>query len=200
MKVGLVIESGPQGAEAQVLPYLAHRIVDGLACFPLVTFNSKPDMLANCGHAVDNLFKDGCDKVLIIWDLYPAWREKGAKPSCVEDCNLIESALSAAGISRSDGRTVLICIREELEGWLLADGRALSRVLSNPTRNARIRDRKRPDQIAKPKGTLKSVFRQNGGVDYVDRIHAVKIVEALPDLNRIRRSQSFQRFFDKLRG
>jgi len=198
MKLGLIVESGPQGAEVQVLPYLAEQIVPGVKVSP-VTFRNKPDMIANCGPAVVNLLNDGCDKVLIIWDLYPAWRESGCRPDCVEDCQAIRQSLRTANVA-DDGRVVLICIREELEAWLVADGRALSAALSRPTHRVRVRDTKNPDTANNPKTRLRRIFRQHGHGDYSDRTHAIRIVRALPDHNRIRRSQSFQRFSSKLQG
>jgi len=52
-----------------------------------------------------------------------------------------------------------------------------------------------------PLGTKSSikVFQQNGH-SYVDRIHARMIVEALPDLTRIRRCATFVRFEVKVTG
>ncbi len=199
MKLGLIVESGPQGAEVQVLPYLAGQIAAGVEC-SCVTFRNKPDLTANCGPAVVNLLKDGCNRVLVVWDLYPTWREDGCRPSCIEDCRLIREALRAAGVSDGNGRVALICIREELEAWLVADGRALSAVLSTPAHRVRVRDSKRPDRVQEPKIRLRKLFQQNGLYDYTDRAHAIRIVQALPDHSRIRRSQSFQRFTAKLQG
>lgn len=198
MRLGLLVESGPQGAEVQVLPYLAERIVAGVQVSP-VTFRNKPDLIANCGPAVANLLNDGCDKVLIVWDLYPAWRDDGYRPNCVEDCQSIRQSLRTANVA-DDGRVVLLCIREELEAWLIADGRALSAVLSRPTHSVRVRDVRRPDATQKPKTRLRRVFKEHGHGDYSDRTHAIRIVRALPDHSRIRRSQSFQRFSSKLQA
>jgi hypothetical protein len=158
-------------------------------------------MIANCGRAVANLLNaEGCDKVLIIWDLYPAWRDDGCRADCVEDCRSIREALRAAGVTDGDGRVALICIREELEAWLVADGRALSAVLSRPTHQVRVQDNRRPDTVREPKTRLRQLFQQNGRGDYSDRTHAIQIAQALPDHNRIGRSQSFRRFTSKIRG
>ena len=97
-------------------------------------------------------------------------------------------------------QAALVCIEEELEAWLLADGRALSTVLSRPAHPVKVPDVKKPDQIQKPKTRLNRIFQQRSGRPYVDRMHARKIVEALPDLNRIRRSTTFVRFAVKLTG
>ena len=93
----------------------------------------------------------------------------------------------------------LVCIEEELEAWLIADGRALSSVLSRPAHPVQVRDTKKPEKTRKPKTHLIRVFQQNGH-SYVDRIHAKKIVEALPDLTRLRRCETFVRFAVKVTG
>jgi len=199
MKLGLIVESGPQGAEVQVLPYLAEQIAPGVEC-SCVTFCNKPALIGECGPATANLLNDGCDKVLIVWDLYPAWREDGCRPDCVEDCVAIRAALRTAGVSDDDGRVAMICIREELEAWLVADGRALSAVLSRPTHPVRVGDTRSPDTARNPKVKLRNIFRQHGRSDYSDRTHAIQIVQALPGHNRIGRSQSFQRFTCKVQA
>lgn len=196
MKLGLIVESGPQGAEMQVLPYLAKQIIPDVEVSP-VTFRNKPDLIAKCGAAVSSLLAEGCERVLIVWDLYPAWRDDGCRPDCVEDCQAIRQSLRTAGVA-DDGRFVLICIREELEAWLVADGRALSTVLSRTTHPVRARDTRRPDTARNPKAKLRRLFRQHGHGDYSDRTHAIRIARAMPDHNKIRRSQSFQRFAAKL--
>jgi hypothetical protein len=201
MKVGMIVESGPQGAEVQVLPHLAEQIVPGVE-ISSVTFRNKPDMIANCGPAVANLLNaGGCDKVLIVWDLYPAWRDDGCRPDCVEDCRAIREALQAAGIADGDDRVTMICIREELEAWLIADNRALEAYLSTDAHPVNgIPRKKRPDRVKNPKKELTNIFQQHGKGRYNDLIHAIGIAKELPDHKRIGRSQSYQRFSQKLQG
>jgi len=200
MRLGLIVESGPQGAEAQVLPHLAKRIMPQVEICSPTTFRNKPDMIANCGKAVANLLNvEGCNKVLIVWDLYPAWRDDGCRPDCVKDCNDIRESLQSAGIPDGDSRVSLICIREELEAWLIADNRALEAYLSTDAHPVKgICRKKRPDCVRNPKKELTRIFQQHGKGRYNDLIHAIGIVKWLPDLNRITRSQSFQRFCEKL--
>src|SRR5260370_8298805 len=94
--------------------------------------------------------------VLIVWDLYPPWREKGEKPCRRDDRQAIFHSLDAAGVSPD--RVALVCIREELEAWLIADGRAVSKVLSTPTHPVRIKDPKNPEPIQNPKKILNHLF------------------------------------------
>jgi predicted secreted Zn-dependent protease len=51
-----------------------------------------------------------------------------------------------------------------------------------------------------PDGADFQVCRHQNGHSYVDRIHAKKIVEALPDLTRLRRCETFVRFAEKVTG
>ena len=96
-------------------------------------------------------------------------------------------------------RVFLVCLEEELEAWLIADGRAISKVLSRPAHPVKVPDEKRPERTQKPKTRLSQVFQQHGR-SYVDRIHAKLIVEALPDLTKIKRCATFVRFAVKVTG
>ncbi len=197
MKVGIIVESGPQGADLQVLCYLVEQLVPGATVSP-ATFHNKKELVDKCGVAASRLLVERCDKVLIVWDLYPAWREKNMRPDCQEDCRSIRQSLRSSGITGKNPRVVLVCIREELEAWLISDGRALSQVLSRRTYQVRIGDTKYPDRYRNPKSKLRKLFQQHAHTDYSDRTHAIAIVKAMPDHNRIGRSQSFRRFRDKM--
>ena len=94
----------------------------------------------------------------------------------------------------------LVCIGEELEAWLLADGRAISNMLSRPAHPVRVPDVKRPERMRKPKTHLNKVFQRHSGRPYADRLHAKLIVEALPDLTKIKRCATFVRFAVKVTG
>jgi hypothetical protein len=195
MKVGMIFECGPDGPDKKVCEYLAKKIIPGLEVRS-ETLDVKPNLLAECGSAAAILLNQGCDLVLIIWDLYPAWRQGGEKPCRHEDKEKIHQSLTEAGVDTTKVRT--ICVEEELESWLLADGRPLSNYLSSTTRPVTIKDNKKPDQIVNPKKQMLKIFDQNGGRVYTDTVHAIKIAEALPDLKRIRRSKTFMYFAQKL--
>ncbi len=198
MKVGLILECGPVGADKQVCKHLVATFFPGVDLADPITLDNKPNLLARCGAVAATLLEDGCDRVVVMWDLYPAWREDGASPCRRNDCLAARESLNNAGVG--DDKAFLVCVEEELEAWLLADGRALSAFLSRPTRPVTIKDEKRPDQVRKPKTTLAQIIDQNGGGRYIDRVHAVKIAEKIPDLGKIKKSPTFCRFVLKVTG
>jgi hypothetical protein len=193
----MIFECGPAGADKVVCELLAQRLESGVQIIS-VTLDNKPKLLADCGQAAAGLLEDGCERIIIVWDLYPPWRENKAKPCQKEDRQAIAQSLKKANVKSK--HVYLVCIKEELEAWLIADGRALSEVLSRPAHLVKVPDTKKPDQTSKPKTKLMKLFQQNSGKPYSDRIHARLIVEALPDLNRINRCASFVRFAVKATG
>jgi hypothetical protein len=199
MKIGLILECGPMGAEKKVHPYLAQKIRPGLE-IETATLDNKPKLLAGCGLAAKNLLRT-CDRVLIIWDLYPAWRENNEKPCRKADRESAFASLDAAGVNRA--KVALICIQEELEAWLIADERAVKTVLSGYTSprplKVRIPKQKRPESIRNPKGLLIDWFTQAKGRPYSDRDHAHLIAQAMPDLTRLSGLPTFDRFVAKLK-
>lgn len=197
MKMGLIFECGPAGADKIVCELLARRLKPGIQ-ITSVPLDNKPRLLVDCGPAAAQLFQEGCERVVIVWDLYPPWRSAGGQPCRRTDRQAIAKSLAKTGLKHKP--VFLVCIEEELEAWLIADGRALSQVLSRPTHLVKVPDTKKPDQTSKPKTKLMKVFQQKSGKPYSDRIHARLIVEALPDLNRIKRCASFVRFAAKATG
>lgn len=191
MKVGIICECGPEGAEVQVFPHLAQRI-DAELQIECVTLDQKPKLIRECGKSAANLLAQGCQQVVIVWDLYPAWRERGNRPCRREDRLAIHQSLTAAKVNPS--RVGLVCIRAELEAWLVADGRAVSAVLSTAAHPVRVRHRRNPESIRNPKKQLGQVFQQKIGRQYSDRQHAIQIVRALPDLSRLEVIPAFARF------
>jgi hypothetical protein len=191
MKLGLILECGPEGADKKVCEYLAQKLKPEIEVVS-ITLDNKPGLLENCGESAAQLLNDGCEKVVIVWDLYPPWREDGEKPCRQEDRENIFSKLTEAEVNLD--KVFLVCIREELEAWLIADGRTVSEVLSTQTRRIKIGDEKRPEQIRNPKMKLNKHFTQNRGIPYSDLIHAERIVKAISDFSRLRRSESFVRF------
>lgn len=196
MNVGMIFECGPQGADLQVCRALAERLVPSIR-ISHATLDRKPKLVTECGKAAAALLADGCERVFIVWDLYPAWREQKARPCRHDDRELIFQSLRTARVRAN--RVQLVCIEEELEAWLLADGRALSTVLSRPTHRVRVKHTKRPEGVGNPKAVMRHLFSQNGHA-YNDLLHAKRIIDNLPDWARLRNSTTFRRFAERLMG
>ena len=197
VKIGIICECGPQGAEVQVFPELARRIDASLKieCVPL---DQKPTLIRECGKAAATLLTQGCQRIVIVWDLYPAWRERTNRPCRREDRLAIHESLNAAGVAPA--RVGLVCIREELEAWLIADGRGVSAVLSTAAHPVRVRHGRNPESMRNPKKQLGRIFQQNTGRQYSDRQHAIQIVRKLPDLSQLESIPAFDRFKTELVG
>lgn len=189
MKVGLILECGPMGADKQVCEHLIGRL-DPKLKFESATLDNKRNMIEKCGVVARELLATGCYHVGIVWDLYPSWH---TQPPCrSKDRQDILQSLSNAGVAIE--KVSLICIEEELEAWLICDERALSTVLSTAAHPATVRRNNRAHLTRKPKTALNRLFQQNTGRPYQDLIHAIGIIGAVPDFQRLRRCESFSRF------
>lgn len=199
MKIGFIFECGPQGADIKVCRNLVNRIRPDVEFIP-ITLDNKPKLINGCGDASEQLLLSGCARVFIIWDLFPAWRIDRQKPSRNEDIANIFESLNAANVQLSN--VSLICVEEELESWLIADGRAISSYLSTTTRSVKIGHTKNSDRYRNPKKRLNQYFTQNrgSGFNYIDYLHAEKLIELIPDFQKIKYSNTFSRFYFKLTG
>jgi hypothetical protein len=198
MKVGMIFECGPDGADKKVCEHLARKLQEDIE-ISSVTLNNKPNLISECGDSAAVLLQQGCERIIIIWDLYPAWREKGEKPCLKEDRNVIMESLSKTGVKSS--QVHLVCIEQELEAWLLADGDAISQVVSKPTHPVRIPNSPHPERRSNPKKYLNRFFKEHGiSKGYPDRDDAEKIVKNIVNLNKLKCCPSFVRFQEKLTG
>jgi uncharacterized protein DUF4276 len=196
MKVGMIFECGPDGADKKVCEYLARKLQPDIE-IRSETLDNKRNLLAECGSTADLLLKENCDRVVIIWDLYPPWRD--SKPCRKVDREAIIRSLAEAGVEtkKDETKVFLVCIEAELEAWLIADNRALEAVLSRPTRPVRVKEIKHPEREQNPKRYLIRLYRKHSR-SYNELNDAEKIVKALPDLNKIRRCDTFLRFESKV--
>lgn len=204
-KLGLIVECGPFGADLKVFKHIVTQLAADTLVEP-VTLDNKKKLVAGCGESAIRLLKEGCDRVLIVWDLYPAWREDKEKPCRHTDRESIFVALAAAGIHKRDfespetgeadlRRVFLVCIEEELEAWLLADHKAVASFLSRPSHKVRVPATKKPEEIDNPKKKLTRLFKQLGGIEYNDLIHAEKVIEEVTNFKQIARAcPTFSRF------
>jgi len=189
MKVGMIFECGKKGADIKVCEHLA-KSLDADIKPDSVPLDNKPNLLTECGDIAMLLLKGGCERVVIIWDLYPPWGEKGAKPCRKEDSEAILSSLKNANVPIE--KVFLVCIENELETWLLYDMRAIEQLLSRPTHPIRLKKIKCPEEIISPKSHLMRIFKQHGR-EYIDYDDAIKIARAI-DISRLRKCETFVRF------
>lgn len=199
MKIGLILECVDNGPDQKVCEHAVERLVPGTDTEPFPLGNKKK-LIANCGWAAKALLNDrGCDRVIIVWDLFPAWN---GPPSARGDEAQIQAELRKENVPLE--RISLICIEQELEAWLLADERALLKIIPRPTHpvpaaKLRIHDGN-PDTVQGPKERLKQLFRIYGGRTYNSHIHADHIAQAVEDCTKMRRSPSFRRFAKAVTG
>ena len=70
MKVGMIFECGPDGADKKVCEHLARMLQPDIE-ISSVTLDNKPNLLSGCGATAAQLLEDGCDRIIVIWDLHP---------------------------------------------------------------------------------------------------------------------------------
>jgi hypothetical protein len=201
MKIGMIFECGPIGADKKIYEYLAKQLRPDIEIHS-ITLNSKSDLTEACGSETKDLLKRGCERVLILWDLCPPWKEKKKKPCRHNDCNLIRESLTDAGLTSQQMQCIhLVCIEKELETLLLADERALSAYLTKlrgpargPCKVKRIKD---PERYYNPKDELYRIFQTNGCRKYEDLKDAEEIIKSVK-IERLRVCSSFVRFEMKI--
>ncbi len=194
MKVGMIFECADEGPDFKVCAHLAKRIRPDIAVVPDALGN-KRNLLAECGESAAALLADGCEKTLIIWDLYPSFKRKEDPCRHIDRKKIFES-LGEAGVDLDC--IELICIEAELETWLVADYRAVRDVIQQWAPKARIGRLKRSLESNNPKEILDRLFREHAKRPYQPHLHAAQIVKTMPDLRRLKRVESFRRFETKL--
>ena len=199
MKVGFIVECGPEGAETRVIPHIA-RMVNPAIEAEVIPLSKKPNLKEQCGRYVRELLELGCEKVLIVWDLLPDWGEYEGRGCLHADREEIFASLQNAGIQDDDGRVHLICIHVMLEAWLLADERALSDFVSTDAHQIPVKRRKGTEVCKDTKAALNTLFKSLPCriSRYTDFTDAIKIAGKLPDLRRLECLDSFQRFQERL--
>jgi len=194
-KVGFIFECGRDGPDYKVAGHLLLRLNPNIEMVPKFLDNAEA-LLLQCGEFAAELLKE-CARVVIMWDLEPAW---GGKACRREDKERAIQALDAAKVDKQ--KVLLMCVEKELECWLMADKRAIKSVIwkyKQPHPLGNIPEFKNPDvQIKRPKTELISLFQKElSGKKYVDRDHAILLARSIPDWSRLTRSASFCRFANK---
>jgi hypothetical protein len=195
-KVGFIFECGLKGADVLVCEYLATQIRADITPVSR-TLDNKENLLRDAGRVAAALFEDGCERVLVVWDLRPAWPDRKHKPCRRVERIAILDALAKAGVA--DRPVFLVCVEQELESWLLADEAKIAAYLSTDEHPYPAKRTSKPDRERNPKAVMMNHFKKARGWRYEDRTHAIKVMKAGDtDLRKLRRSPSFARFEEKL--
>ena len=200
MKLGLILECGPGGPDEQVYSHLV-RTLSPKVKLECETMIEKRKLVAGCGKVAAQLLRSGCDRVGIVWDLFPQWRTPAENHCLGQDRDDIFACLDQAGVGPP--RVELVCVQEELEAWLLADSRALVPFFSRPAHAAKkMPEFKAPERLSNPKGHLRKLFHKyfGKGRRYNEMVDALRLFQEVPDWERIRRCPSFVRFVERVLG
>ena len=179
----------------QVFRHFAQRIL-GHEQIDVVPLGNKPALFDKCGAAARALLDSGCDRVLIVWDLVPAW---GGQPATAA----ADEAVARASLLRENLHEhpciFLIAIDRELETWLVADSVSLTKVIPRPPESVKVRAIRDPLREANPKKWLMKKFSEIARHPYLPERNAVQLARAMPDhLRSISRIPSFLKFKESL--
>ena len=196
--VGFIFECGRDGPDYKVCRYLLGQLNSNIEIVARFLDN-KQRLLSECGAVAAQLLTT-CSRVVVIWDLMPPWGT--GRPCRHEDREQAFQSLRDAKAPLQ--KVTLICVEQELECWLMADTRALGAVVSklkHPHQlSNKLKEYSKPDhQIKRPKTELISLFQRELGNTrkYLDRNHALLLVQEITDWSKLRRSNSFRRFAEK---
>lgn len=198
MKIGIVCEGRLAGEDAQVLEHFARRIAPQatVKAFPQGT---KPELFAKAGDVAKSLFDTGYDRVVIVWDILPRWDKPDGEAQDLLD---LQPSLVNAGV---DTHPCLykVAIHKELEAWLLADGAALSAVMSRPAHPVTVKDNKNAETEGNAKKKLEKLFAthnvpfgpQPSQGSYQPKLAALRIAEKVPaNFGQLGKLKSFRYF------
>ncbi len=172
--IGIICEAGLGSEDEQVLRHLAGRIRPDAT--PMIRpLGRKPDLIAQCGQVAQALFDSGCERVLIVWDVFPRWGRPDGEEQDIAD---ILAILTQAGLA-DHPCLFLVAVQAELEAWLLADGSALSATLSRPTHPVIIGHTRNVEHNTNPKKRLENIFGQHGR-SYTAKTDALAIIKHVP--------------------
>ena len=198
MKVGIICEGRLGGEDAQIFEHFAKRIAP-LAAVKTFPQGTKPELIAEAGNVAASLFATGYDRVLIMWDVMPRWNKPNGEAQDRQD---LLPALSTAGVA-THPCLFLIAIHKELEAWLLADGNALSAVLSRPAHPVVIPNTNNAETVPNPKKRLEKLFEQHNvpfGLQpaqgtYQPKLAAIRIAENISkNFGQLGKLASFKKF------
>jgi hypothetical protein len=166
---------------------------------PWLNIQSAQWLKFGSARTAKSLFDTGHDRVVIVWDILPRWEKPDGEAQDLLD---LRPSLVNAGV---DTHPCLykVAIHKELEAWLLADGAALSTVLSRPAHPVTIKDSKNAETEGNAKKKLEKLFElhnvpfgpQPSQGSYQPKLAAVRIAEKVPaNFGQLGKLKSFKKF------
>jgi hypothetical protein len=121
-KVGIIIEAPKDSGDQKVFTWLIENYCKNI-CVEFIGNRNKNDLFNDSPDQCEGLFNiDICDEVLIIYDLKPRFNTKSNRVSANFKSNLIDK-LARKGLPMQ--KISIICIKQMLETWLIADENAV---------------------------------------------------------------------------
>ena len=195
MKIGMILECSLSGPDVAVYKYVANKLCPTLEIAKPITKGDKKTLIAEAALEAKTLLDTGCNKVFIIWDRMPRWKED-VKGNCETDQAALAKSLEQLGVNLK--HIYLCCIDEMMESWLIADSRGFMTWIRSKTDHKLkdIGDRKAKDEQTSPKQRIENYLRDNYGKwKYCDYNDNLPIVKNLPDFERVSSYNSSFRYF-----
>lgn len=204
MKVGLIVESGPEGLEDLVLPKIIKLLEAECKIeieYEIRTMSGKDSLISDCAKTARALFSDGFNRVVIIWDENPGWSEE--KSYTADRCwhrerEGIRNRLGAEKVPLA--KVGLVCVEREFETILMHDMDLIRAVISpsiaHPARIKKLRD---PLLIENPTDWLERQFRINKS-RYNKVVVAKKFAAYMNRLDGIKRCNIFRYLVEQILG
>jgi hypothetical protein len=197
MKIGLILECTTDGPDWEVYSGWIKRILGYDAVVEQSSAVNKKILIREAGTRAQSLFAEGCTRVFIIWDLWPAWAAKGAPPNQNNDEVGLKASLTAAGVTNPC--VYLLCVNRMLETLLIVDGAALNKVLQLPKQKQKPGNLNNAHTQVDPKSYLDKWFKRAGKGPYTAHIHAAQIAKHSGFARLRQRTKEFPRLEESLK-
>jgi hypothetical protein len=121
-KVGIIIEAPKDSGDQKVFAWLIEQYCKNISVV-FIGNRNKNDLFNDSPEQCAGLFEfDNCDEVLIIYDLKPRFDTKSNRAN-VHFQNELTAKLQSMRLDMQ--KITLICIKQMLETWLIADENAV---------------------------------------------------------------------------
>lgn len=197
MRLGVVIESHQEAsADRKVLECIIRRLCPEIE-LEFRGNTNKAFLVQDIAKHCKFLFEEmKCDRVLVGWDLYPAFGGRHDRPCMKRDREAILSRLTEEGIVLES--VSLLAMVSMLESLFLEVPDVISTFLSTSTHRVNVPKYKNAERNQKPKAWLDKYFSQSRYRQYSDLEHAERLIQKVTDLNKLKGNSSFSRLRGKI--